>query len=581
MFDTDVLIIGSGPAGLTSAAALSTYGVRNMVVTKYGWLSNTPRAHITNQRAMEVLRDLGIEDKAKLYATPQSQMANNVFCYSLAGEEFARMYSWGNHPSRKADYDLSSPCEICDLPQNLLEPVLLEAAASRGSKVRFNAEFLSAVQDEHGVTATIRDRLSGETYEIRARYMIGADGGRSAVAQGIGLEMKGEMGLSGSVNIIFDADLTEYVGYRPSVLYWILQPGAEIGGVGAGVIRMVRPWNEWMAIWGYDIAAGEPEITEADAERIVRNLVGDENVPIRIKSISLWTVNNMYAADYSRGRIFCMGDAVHRHPPLNGLGSNTSIQDAYNLAWKLALVLDGKAGPGLLDSYSPERQPVGRQIVERANGSALDYPPIFDALGLLTEGDADAVNAAIDGRKAPTAEAKARRRALRDAIWKKNYEFNTHGVELNQRYRSSAALPDGDEPAFRRGDAELYYEATTWPGAHLPHAWLERDRQRVSTLDLCGKGGFTLLTGIGGDAWHDAAANVEIEFGVPVRVVSIGPDGCDAVDIYGEWAGLSEIEEEGAILVRPDMFVAWRSNTTDGDENRRLIEAFRAILSRQ
>lgn len=579
MFDTDVLIIGSGPAGLSSAALLSTYGVKNMVVTKYGWLSNTPRAHITNQRAMEVLRDLGIEDAAKLYATPQAKMANNVFCYSLAGEEFGRMYSWGNHPSRKADYDLASPCEICDLPQNLLEPVLLEAAASRGSKMRFNAEFVSAVQDDHGVTATIRDRLTGDTFTVRARYMIGADGGRSTVANDIGLEMKGEMGLSGSVNIIFEADLTQYVGYRPSVLYWILQPGAEIGGVGAGVIRMVRPWNEWMAIWGYDMASGEPRLTETDAERIVRNLVGDETVPVKIKSISLWTVNNMYAADYSRGRIFCMGDAVHRHPPLNGLGSNTSIQDAYNLAWKLALVLNGRAGPALLDSYSVERQPVGKQIVERANGSALDYPPIFEALGLLSGGDADAVNAAIAGRKAPTSEAKARRAALRRAVWKKNYEFNTHGVELNQRYASDAVLPDGPEPAFERGDAELYYEATTWPGAHVPHAWVEKGRERMSTLDLCGKGKFTLLTGIGGEAWRDAAANVEVQLGVPVEVYSIGPSGCDAMDIYGDWPALSEIEDEGAILVRPDMFVAWRAGTTDGDETNTLIDVFEKILS--
>ncbi|HET6526358.1 FAD-dependent monooxygenase [Sphingopyxis sp.] len=579
MFDTDVLIIGSGPAGLTSAALLSTYGIKNMVITKYGWLSDTPRAHITNQRAMEVLRDLDIEAHAKLYATGQGEMANNVFCYSLAGEEFGRMYSWGNHPSRKADYDLASPCQICDLPQNLLEPVLLEAAASRGSKVRFNAEYISSEQDEDGVTATVRDRLTGEIFTVRARYMIGADGGRSTVANDIGLEMKGEMGLSGSVNIIFDADLTDYVGYRPSVLYWILQPGAEIGGVGAGVIRMVRPWNEWMAIWGYDMAEGQPKLTESDAERIVRNLVGDEKVPIKIKSISFWTVNNMYAADYARGRIFCMGDAVHRHPPLNGLGSNTSIQDAYNLAWKLAMVINGRAGIGLLESYSIERQPVGKQIVERANASALDYPPIFEALGLLAGGDSDAVNAAIAGRKAATEEAKERRKALRSAIWKKNYEFNTHGVELNQRYRSTAALPDGAQPGFERGDAELYYESTTWPGAHLPHAWVERDRKRVSTLDLCGKGRFTLLTGIGGEAWRDAAANVEIELGVPVDVHLIGPAGSDAVDIYGDWAGLSEVEDEGAVLVRPDLFVAWRSRSTDGDETNRLAAAFKQILS--
>jgi 2,4-dichlorophenol 6-monooxygenase len=578
MYDTDVLIIGSGPAGLSSAALLSTYGVKNMVVTKYGWLSDTPRAHITNQRAVEILRDLGLEQSAMLHATPQWKMANNVFCYSLAGEEFGRMYSWGNHPRRKADYDLASPCQICDLPQNLLEPVLLEAAASRGSKVRFNAEFLSAAQDDQGVTATIRDRLTGEEFQVRARYMIGADGGRSAVANDIGLEMCGEMGLSGSVNIIFEADLAPYVEHRPSVLYWVLQPGAEIGGLGAGVIRMVRPWHEWMAIWGYDQSQGEPEISGTDAERIVRNMVGDEHMPVTIKSISLWKVNNMYAADYCRGRIFCMGDAVHRHPPLNGLGSNTSIQDAYNLAWKLALVLRGRAGTGLLESYSDERQPVGKQIVQRANASALDYPPLFEALGLLAEGGSEAVNERIAERKAPTEEGKARRTALHKAILKKNYEFNTHGVELNQRYASSAIVSDGPPPPFER-DEQLYYQSSTHPGAHLPHAWLERDRHRVSTLDLCGKGRFTLLTGIGGEAWRDAAANVEIQLGIPVEVFAIGPSGSDAMDIYGDWSDLSEIEDDGAILVRPDMFVAWRAKSLNGDETNTLVGVFENILS--
>ena len=227
--ETDVLIVGSGPAGATAAALLGMYGVKHILVTKYGWLADTPRAHITNQRAMEVLRDLGLEEKAVAQAVPQHLMANNVFCESLAGEEFGRLYSWGNHPSRKADYDLASPARICDLPQNFLEPILIEAAGQRGTSLCFNTEFVDLVQDADGVTATVKDRLSGETYQIRAKYLIGADGGRSRVAEVIGLPMEGQMGRAGSMNIIVQADLSKYVAHRPSVLYWVLQPGAEIG----------------------------------------------------------------------------------------------------------------------------------------------------------------------------------------------------------------------------------------------------------------------------------------------------------------------------------------------------------------
>ena len=471
--ETDVLVVGSGPAGAASAALLAMYGVKHVLVTKYGWLADTPRAHITNQRAMEILRDLGLEEKAVAQAAPQHLMANNVFCESLAGEEFGRLYSWGNHPSRKADYDLASPVSICDLPQNFLEPILLEAAGQRGTSIRFNTEFVDLVQDADGVTATVKDRLSGATSQIRAKYLIGADGGRSRVAEVIGLPMEGQMGRAGSMNIVAHVDLTKYVAHRPSVLYWVLQPGAQIGGIGAGLVRMVRPWNEWLFIWGYDIEQGERTLTNDEAISIVRNLVGDETLDVTIRSTSTWTVNEMYAGHYTSGRVFCMGDAVHRHPPTNGLGSNTSMQDAYNLCWKLKLVLENKASPALLDSYSAERQPVGKQIVTRANKSIGDFPPIFEAVGLLSSTDPVEARKNIEARKAPTAEGKARRKKLNDAIAHKSYEFNCHGVEMNQRYASGAVVADGTpEPEYQR-DRELYYQATTWPGAHLPHVWVE------------------------------------------------------------------------------------------------------------
>lgn len=578
--ETDVLVVGSGPAGGTAAALLGMYGVKHILVTKYGWLADTPRAHITNQRAMEVLRDLGLEEKAAAQATPQHLMANNVFCESLAGEELGRLYSWGNHPARRADYELASPVSICDLPQNFLEPILLEAAGQRGTSIRFNTEFVDLVQDTDGVSATVKDRQSGETYEIRAKYLIGADGGRSRVAEVIGLPMQGQMGRAGSMNIIVQADLTKYVAHRPSVLYWVLQPGAQIGGIGAGLVRMVRPWNEWLFIWGYDIEQGERQLIDDEAISIVRNLVGDETLEVKVRSTSTWTVNEMYAGQYSSGRVFCMGDAVHRHPPTNGLGSNTSIQDAYNLCWKLKLVLENKAAPALLDSYSAERQPVGKQIVTRANKSIGDFPPIFEAVGLLSSTDPDQARKNIEARKAPTEAGKARRKKLYAAIAHKSYEFNCHGVEMNQRYASSAVVSDGTaEPAFTR-DHELYYHATTWPGAHLPHVWVEHHGVRKSTLDLVGKGRFTLLTGIGGECWRAAAAAVEAAYGLPVDVVSIGPAGCDAQDIYADWYRQSEVDEDGCVVVRPDMYVAWRAKQAEAGASNVLVGVFGQLLSR-
>jgi 2,4-dichlorophenol 6-monooxygenase len=580
MIETDVLIVGSGPAGSAAALALSTYGVRNMVVTKYRWLADTPRAHITNQRTMEVLRDLGVEDEVNEKRTHQTLMGNNVFCTSLAGEELGRLYTWGNHPSRMADYTLASPTTVCDVPQDLMEPILLSNACARGTHVRFDTEYMALEQDDAGVTATVRDRLSGHDYTIRAKYLIGADGGRSKVAEDVGLPMHGRMGVAGSMNIVLRADLTRYVAHRPSVLYWVLQPGADIGGIGMGVVRMVRPWNKWLIIWGYDINDEPPAMDEAAAIAVARNLIGDQTIPITIENFSLWTVNHMYALCNTAGRVFCMGDAVHRHPPSNGLGSNTSIQDAYNLAWKLAYVLKGRAAPALLATYDAERSPIAKQIVERANKSIGEFAPIFESLGLLSTQDPEQMKRNMEARKAATPEAALRRRNLREAIAFKSYEFNTHGVEMNQRYASAAVVPDGSpEPEWQR-DAELYYQPTTWPGARLPHVWLECAGRQVSTLDLAGHGRFTLFTGIGGEPWAEAAAAIAAAHGLDVQAFVIGPDR-DAHDLFGDWATMCETDETGCILVRPDQHVAFRAHEVVPQAHALLEDALLRVLGRR
>ena len=576
MITTDVLIVGSGPAGGAASLFLSTYGVDNVVLTRYGWTANTPRAHITNQRTIELMRDMGIEDQVLDKGTEHALMGETAFCTSLAGEEIGRIRTWGTHPRRLADYTEASPTLPCDLPQTLFEPILLSTAASRGARLRFNTEYLSLEQDDDGVTATVRDRLSDTTYQIRAKYLIGADGGRSKVAQDIGLPMAGAMDIEGSMNIVFEADLSRYVAHRPSVLYWVLQPGAQIGGIGAGLVRMVRPWNEWLIVWGYDINQPAPEVDEAMATEIVHNLVGDDTIDVKLKSTSVWSVNHMYAQKLSLNRVFCMGDAIHRHPPSNGLGSNTSIQDAYNLAWKLSLVLRNDASPKLLETYDEERVPIARQIVERANKSRSQFGQIFRALGMTPDAPAGRT---IESRKDDSPEGAAQREELRTAIELKDYEFNAHGVELGQRYRSAAVIADGTaEPSYDR-DPELYYHPTTWPGARIPHCWLTRGSETVSTLDVVGKGRFTLLTGIGGEAWVKAAQTVSEHLGVPIEPFVIGP-GRELDDLYGDWSRAREIPDDGCLLVRPDAHIAYRSSELPDDATGALQQVLTTLLGR-
>jgi 2,4-dichlorophenol 6-monooxygenase len=575
-FETDVLVVGTGPTGAAAALALASYGVRVHGVTRWNWLANTPRAHITNQRAVEVLRDLGVEDEARKYATPWELMGDTLFATSLAGEEIARLRTWGTGDERIGDYIKGSPCSFLDIPQPYLEPILLKNAAARGASFAFNTDYLDHTQDDSGVTAELQDRLSGRRYTVRAKYMIGADGARSTIADQLGLPLEGELARAATAYVLFHADLSRYVAHRPSILYWLMTPAAGYGEIGMGLLRAIRPWHTWIAGWGFDMAAGEPDFAEDAMTAKIRSLVGDPKLEVEIETASTWSVNQAYATAYSSGRVFCGGDAVHRHPPSSGLGSNTSIQDAFNLAWKLAYVVHGHADESLLESYSLERVPVGRQVVAHANQSRLDYAPLNECF--RTHGQADPTAAGLAKLRDPGPDGVAVREALRQALDLKHYEFNAQGVELNQRYVSTAVIPDPDAPEEEwERDPQLYLQATTRPGAKLPHAWLVgEDGRRISTLDLAGKGKFSLITGLSGQAWVHAAEQLELPY---LRCVVIGGPG--AHDPYCAWAAIREIEEPGALLVRPDGYVAWRhvdAVWTAEEASARLQDALGAIL---
>ena len=284
-----------------------------------------------------------------------------------------------------------------------------------------------------------------------------------------------------------------------------------------------------------------------------------------------------------------MGDAVHRHPPMNGLGSNTCIQDAFNLAWKVAYVHKGLAPPSLLDTYSIERQPVGRSIITRANQAFRDHFNVWDALGTLPK-KLEVRRKALSELREATPEGRKRRLALQRAITQTSHEFHGLGIEMGQVY-NGPGICDVDEslPYEPRGraakDNVLYYEPSTYPGCRLPHVWLNRavPIEPVSTIDLAGHGAFTLFTGIGGDAWKVAAGQVSEELGVPINVHSIGFRQ-DWEDVYFDWERLRGVEEDGAVLVRPDRVVGWRAQavptSVESSCETKLSQAMRAILGR-
>jgi 2,4-dichlorophenol 6-monooxygenase len=575
--DTDVLVVGAGPAGLTAAALLARDGVDAITVTKYPDTAHSPRAHITNQRTLEVLRDLGIEDAVRAVATPNELMGNNVWATSFADPELARLSTWGTAADRISDYAAASPTQMCNIPQHLLEPVILHGARRAGADIRFTTELITISQDAERVHAVVRRRDTGEEYTIRARYAIGADGGRSRVAEQLGFPFAGETGLGAAANVWLEADLTRYCAHRPGTLYWMCRPGSDYW-VGSGTWICVKPWTEWVLLFMYD-PAEEPDLSEAAVLERARLTIGDPDIDIRIKSVAEWEINHVVATQYRQGRVFLAGDAAHRHPPANGLGTNTSIQDVYNLSWKLTAVLRGQAGPALLDSYHDERQPVGHQVVDRAMKSVADMAPISAALGFRAGQSPEDGWASLDELVTDTAEGERRRAELAAAVRLQNYQFNCHGVELGQRYVSSAVSDDATPWPQPDRDPELYYQATTHPGAHLPHAWLQRGTELVSTLDLAGSGHFSLLTGIGGEPWREASAKLAAETGVEFMVHTIGLR-CDHEDVYGDWARLRETGDSGCVLVRPDGHIAWRARGGAADPVATLRDVITRVLAR-
>ncbi|EXJ63545.1 uncharacterized protein A1O5_11306 [Cladophialophora psammophila CBS 110553] len=590
---TDVLIIGAGPAGASLACFLVSYGIKGTIISRASGTADTPRAHITNMAALECLRDIGLDKDCIQVSTKGECMMHTRWCYSMAGDEFARVYSWGNDPARKGDYEIASPCEPCDIPQTLLEPVLIKHATNNGFKCRWDTSFISFqdLGESKGVVTRLRDDLHGREYVVHSKYLFGADGARSRVVEQLGLPLSSKPGGGLAINVLVKTDLSHLIKHRKGNLHWVMQPDRPLSGFGQmAIVRMVKPWYEWMFILLPTPGWAGPEPSKEQYLQQVKTFVGDDSIPAEIISVSRWNINEIVAEQYSHGNVFCLGDAVHRHPPFNGLGSNTCIQDAFNLAWKIAYVESGKAHRSLLTSYGSERQPVGRAVITRANDGFREHALIWEAIGMLSEDISDRM-AILEELQSPGEAGKKRRAALQAATLNTCHEFHGLGIEMNQFYTSPAVYAADEKLQFRlegpaAEDPVLYHMRSTYPGRRLPHAWLNKRspyQEPISTIDLAGKGHFTIFTGIGGSSWRCAAEDVmrNLGAGLQITVWSIGP-GQEWEDIYQDWARVREVDDDGAVLVRPDRFVAWRSHdvrSCEGGCESKLLQVMRTLLA--
>jgi 2-polyprenyl-6-methoxyphenol hydroxylase-like FAD-dependent oxidoreductase len=527
MTDVPVLIVGGGPVGLTASILLSRHGVRSLLVERHPGTATHPKARGINARTMEMYRQTGVEDGIRAAGLPPDRARFIVWARSLAGEELERRVPW----RASAESSAVSPVRNCLCAQDALEPVLRDHAERAGGELRFNAELRDLAQDGDGVTAALADRRSGTTTVVRARYVIAADGAQSRIRRALGVTMVGREDVYESVNVLLHADLRPWTEHRPAALYFIEHPQLK------ATFLTINGLDRWgflvnsLSAYGLTPADFTPERTL----ELVRLAAGVPDLAVTILGIAPWTASAHVAERYTYGRIFLAGDAAHEMPPTGGFGLNTGVQDVHNLAWKLAAVLHGSAAPALLETYDAERRPVGQAITEQSLANSI-------SMGRL-------------GHQAP-------------GFARPEY-LNEQGLIFGASYESAAIVPDGSPPPDV-GNRITDYVPNGRPGGRAPHAWLTRGGRRMSTIDLVGQR-FTLLAS--GGQWRRVATTTR----VPVDVITIGADG-EFADPDGEWPKLYGVGPGGAVLVRPDGYIAWRTPRAMSDPVAAVDDALSAIL---
>ncbi|HEX2467377.1 MAG TPA: FAD-dependent monooxygenase [Solirubrobacterales bacterium] len=580
-----VLIVGGGGAGLTASMLLARQAVDHLLVSSRPSTSDLPKAHVLNQRAMEILEDCGVAAEIAKRSTPPEQMAATAYYAGFAGSDpdagrqIAKLECWGAG-GKNEFWHAASPWHQLNLPQIRLEPIL-KAGAERltPERIRFNHELLELTQDDEGVTAVVRDNGSGESYTVRSDYLVGADGGRT-VARQIGVTYDGLGVVTETATLHVSADLSRWARDPDVLIRWVLCPdsGIMVVMVPMGPERWGPDSEEWVIHINYpvdDPRAQSDERIEADA----REALGMVDTPITIHKITRWSVDAVIASAFQVGRVFLVGDAAHRHPPTGGLGLTSAIHDVQNLTWKLAAVLAGQASPDLLETYEERRSPDERNA-QRSLENAVNHFQTVAAAGISHENTPEENWANLRRLWSGRPEDAEHRSQVLRGMRMQSMEFDELNVEFGYTYESAAVIPDGTPPRHSVDEVRVY-EPSTRPGAPLPHAWVDdEDGNRRPIKDLVEPGRWLLIAGEDGEPWCEAARELAAQAELPLDAVRIGHVDGDLYDPRSMWARRRETEPGGAILVRPDRFVAWRSVSGSDTPREELSEALGQILAR-
>ncbi|SDG20050.1 FAD-dependent monooxygenase [Epilithonimonas hungarica] len=579
-----VLIVGGGACGLTSSLLLSDLKIESLLVERHESTSHLPKAHYLNQRTMEILRQHGVADDVVKVGCPIDNMGKIVFRTSfggdgtLDGKVIYELDAFGGR-SLKEKYAKDGPILSNNYPQFRFEPLLRKHAEDRKyGQLLFSHELIEFNQDDNGITATITNKKTNETFVVKADYMIAADGGKT-IGKKLGVKMEGPTNILNMVSTHFSAELHKYWDEETLLTFLTNPEGGDSWSSGA-MAKMGPSWDKSEEyVIHFMFRPDDPtEFTKENMVPRVRQLLKvPDDLEINVHAISSWILEGVLADRYQFDRIFIAGDAAHRHPPTTGLGMNTAIQDAHNLAWKLALVLKNKADKSLLDTYEKERRPIGMRNVDWAMFTFLNHFVMDAGIGLVPGAPVEQNKVAFEVLFSDTPMGRTRRQRVKETFDTQRTECQAHDLEMGFVYEDGAVIPDGtDTPLSDPMGCE--YIPTTRPGHRLPHSWLKSSEKEVSTHDFTGASeNFVLITGEKGDKWIDAAQKLIKETDLNIETVKIGKDtGWN--DKSGYWALYGGINDDGVVIVRPDNHIAFRTACISENPYQTLESAFARLL---
>jgi len=543
MTDFDVLVIGGGPVGMSAGIQLASRGIRTFVAERHLTLSQHPKAAGIHPTTMELFAQWGVADAIRGQSLPPERSTGFAWTTRLKDGMDLGQVRFGGEPAPGPE---PSPAQLCFTPQDIVEPILHEELLRHpAATFAFGTTAEVLYQDAGGVTVS----LTGPTgrREVRASYVIAADGVRSPTRTRLGITETAGPVYGESINVYFASDaLTRDTATWPFSLTWILNPDVT------GAIYPVGRGNRWI----FNFSGEEhEEYDEATCVRNVRHAAGDPALDIEVLSILRWRHEDAVADSWRTGRVFLAGDAAHRFPPHGGFGMNSGIQDTANLCWKLALVLDSAAADGLLDTYEQERKPIAEFNAEQCT---LNTKKLAET-GWLAE-DPE-ILASIE-----TPDGARLRERIRAAVPRQRDQFHSTGQQFGFRYASPAVVDDGSEP---EPSTVADYRPSASPGSRAPHLWLrDHGGVRYSTVDLPA-GRFVVLTGHAGGQWADAAEALDL----PAWVI-----GADLVPETEPFEAAYGIATTGMVLIRPDGHVALRIPATADDCHAVLADALDRIL---